>query len=71
MKYRVVIDYSLCAGTSNCVEAAPGAYGLNERGLSVVKAACTDEEAILEGARSCPVEAITVYDAVTGERIHP
>ena len=71
MKYRVVVDHPICAGTSNCVETAPEVYTLNERGLSVVLAGCTDEEAVLRGAQSCPVEAITVYDAVTGARIHP
>lgn len=71
MKYRVVVDHSICAGTSNCVETAPDAFALNDRGLAVVLTGCTDDEAILRGAQSCPVEAITVYDATTGERIHP
>lgn len=70
-KYRVVIDHSTCSGTSNCAEAAPEAYEVNDRGLAVVRSGCPDEEAYLEGAKACPVDAISVYDAATGTKVYP
>lgn len=71
MKYRVEIDLAICAGTSNCMEIAPDAYEVNDQGVAVLKPGCADEEQYLEGARSCPMDAIRVYDAKTGARIHP
>lgn len=71
MKYRVEIDRNICAGTSNCMESAPDAYEVDERGLAVLKPGAADEEQYLDGARQCPMDAIRVYDARTGERIHP
>lgn len=71
MKYRVEIAYGTCCGTSNCAEAAPDAYEIDESGLARVRAGCPDEEQYLLGAQECPVAAITVYDAQTGEKVYP
>lgn len=70
MSLKVVIDLSLCSGTSNCVEDAPEAFDVNERGLAVLRPGTHADEVLLRGARSCPVDAIVVYDA-TGKQVHP
>ena len=71
MKYRVEIDRSICAGTSNCMEASPDAFEVDDRGLCVLKPGALDEEQYLNGARLCPMDAIRIYDARTGERLYP
>jgi ferredoxin len=68
---RVVIDLNVCSGTSNCVEDAPEAYELNERGLAMLRPGRHSDEVLLRGARTCPVEAISVYDTETGKKIYP
>lgn len=68
--YRVVIDPSLCIGSSNCMEEAPDAYEVNERGVAELIAPTAPSEEILRGARACPVDAIAVFDE-TGRRLHP
>lgn len=67
--YRVEIDPKSCSGTSNCVEDAPSAFEVGDDGI----ARCidrSDAEALLRGARACPVEAIRLYDA-SGTRVYP
>lgn len=70
MSLKVVIDWNVCSGTSNCMEEAPEAYEVNDRGLAVLKPGRLSDEAILIGARACPVDAIRVYDE-TGRQVHP
>lgn len=69
-KYRVVIDRTLCSGTSNCVEDAQDAYEIGDDAIAVVIAGASDDD-LLRGARACPLEAIAVFDIQTGKRIHP
>lgn len=75
--YRVVIDVTLCIGSSNCMEEAPEAYEVDERGIAVLVRTPADpqaspqasDEALLRGARACPVDAIALYDSA-GKRVH-
>lgn len=70
MSLKAVIDWSVCSGTSNCAEEAPEAYEVNDRGLAVFVAGRATDEAILAGARSCPVGAIRVVDQ-DGKQVYP
>ncbi len=76
---RVVIDEKLCIGSSNCMEEAPEAYEVDERGIAVLVRVATSsepgssqasDEALLRGARACPVDAICLFDSA-GRRVHP
>jgi ferredoxin len=72
MGYRVRIDPNVCIGTSQCAEVAPAAYQMNDaHTVAVAKHPQAALEHLLEGARSCPVEAITVIDDATGEQLYP
>jgi ferredoxin len=64
------VDTQLCVGTSNCAEASPEAYEMDEDSVphALVGASA---EAVLAGAEACPVGAISVYDRQTGERVYP
>lgn len=67
---RVRIDASVCIGSSNCIEIEPDAYEMDPRGVAAVVAGGVPIEALLAGARACPVGAIEVFDE-TGRRIYP
>jgi ferredoxin len=68
---KVVIDKDLCIGSATCVAVAPAVFDLGEDGKAYVKTIKdTDDETILDAARSCPVNAIIVYDE-HGKQIHP
>jgi ferredoxin len=70
MPYRIEIDPVTCVGFAECVSTAPEVFELDEfANQSTVRdpTGAGDEE-VLAAARACPVSAITLYDAVTGER---
>ena len=55
-----------------CEAIAPTVFRLNDnRQSEVVDPAADSEEKILEAAENCPVSAIYVEDAETGERLFP
>jgi ferredoxin len=71
-KLRVWVDHQTCVGNAMCESIAPNVFRLNEnRQSEVVNPEGDTEEKILEAAENCPVSAIFVEDAETGERLFP
>lgn len=71
-KLRIAVNHNKCVGNAMCVTFATKAFTLNDNRQSEVADPGADtEEAILEAAENCPVSAITVEDAETGERLFP
>ena len=71
-KLRVWVDHQTCVGNAMCESIAPSVFRLNEnRQSEVVNPEGDTEEKILEAAENCPVSAIFVEDAETGERLFP
>lgn len=71
-KLRISVDHDVCMGTAMCTTIAPEVFQLNEaRQSEVVHPAGGTEEQILEAAENCPVSAITVEDAESGEQLFP
>jgi ferredoxin len=63
MPYRIKIDRSPCTGYAECVGIAPEVFRLGSDNISVVTdAEGADDEMVLDAARACPVDAITVID---------
>jgi ferredoxin len=63
MPYLIKIDRSLCTGYGECVGIAPEVFRLGDDNISVVvDADAADDETVLDAARACPVDAITVFD---------
>ena len=55
-----------------CETFAPNVFRMNDnRQSEVANPAGDDEQKILEAAENCPVSAIFVEDAETGERLFP
>ncbi|MEW6251921.1 MAG: ferredoxin [Planctomycetota bacterium] len=71
-KYNIKIDRELCIGDGACVGEAPNTFEMDGDNIAVVKdpAGHTDEE-ILQAAQVCPVDAIILTDAQTGEKVWP
>jgi ferredoxin len=57
---RAVVDHDLCAGVAMCTQAAPGAFALNDDGLSEYQDGPWPETDLAEAADACPMAAITL-----------
>jgi len=69
---RVRVDHAVCVGNAMCTTIAPAVFALNDdRQSEAVNPAGDTEGKILEAAENCPVGAIVVEDAATGERLFP
>jgi ferredoxin len=71
-KLRVWVDPQACVGNAMCETFATRTFRLNDnRQSEVVDPEGDSIEKILEAAENCPVSAIFVEDAETGERLFP
>jgi ferredoxin len=61
-----------CIGSGMCVALSPTHFALGNNGKSHPLTALTEPlEVILDAAGSCPMEAISVRNAETGEQLAP
>jgi ferredoxin len=71
-KVKVWVDPQVCVGNAMCENIAPHVFRLNDnRQSEAVDPNGDSVEKILEAAENCPVSAIFVEDAETGERLFP
>ena len=71
-KISVSVDHDICVGNAMCITIATKAFELNDDRQAVGANPDGDtEELILEAAENCPVAAIKVIDAETGEQLFP
>ena len=71
-KLKVWVDRQVCVGNAMCESIAPKVFRLDEnRQSEAVDPNGDSVEKILEAAENCPVSAIFVEDAETGERLFP
>jgi ferredoxin len=68
MKLKVQIDREACLAYGDCAELAPGAFEVDDTAHLVGSAPLRQ---MIDAARACPTEAITLVDAETGEQIAP
>ena len=68
MTIKAHIDTESCLGYGDCVELAPDAFELGDTARVIGE---TSEKRLRNAARACPAEAITLYDARSGEPIEP
>lgn len=66
------VDHNLCVGNQMCISIATRALTLNDDRQAIPADVDGDtEEVIREAAEQCPMAAITVADAETGEQLFP
>ena len=71
-KYHVLIDRDACIGDKLCVEVAPDVFDVDADDLPRVKDENTRwPENLVWLAKNCPVEALTIIDAESGEKVWP
>jgi ferredoxin len=71
-KLRVRVDHLLCVGNAMCETFAPNVFRLNDdRQSEAVDPAGDPFENVMEAAENCPMSAIIVEDADTGEQLFP
>ena len=71
-KLRVSVDHGLCVGNGNCTTTATHTFAHNaDRQSEVVNPDGDPADLIMEAAESCPVSAIRVEDAETGQPLVP
>jgi ferredoxin len=68
----IEIDRELCYGFGDCVSSAPDVFELDaDEKAIVVDANAASRDDLVEAAANCPVNAITIIDATTGETVFP
>ena len=71
-KLKITVNPDVCVGNAMCETYATKTFALNDdRQSSVINPEGDPEELVLEAAENCPVSAITVSDADTGEQLFP
>lgn len=71
-KYHILIDKELCVGDGLCTDIAPDVFELDEDGKPVITDPNTKwPENLVWLAKNCPVEALSIVDAETGEKVWP
>ncbi|MCQ4046408.1 ferredoxin [Streptantibioticus rubrisoli] len=71
-RWQVAVDRSVCVGSGLCVGTAPAAFTLDSARQSHPVASEADADAaVLAAAEGCPVEAITIRLAGSGEPVFP
>jgi ferredoxin len=64
----VTVDKGRCVSNQTCIQYAPGVFVADADGQAeVADLDAASEAAIVEAAYNCPVAAIAVVDADTGE----
>ncbi|MEV0371999.1 ferredoxin [Streptomyces sp. NPDC050636] len=71
-RWRVEVDRSVCIGSGMCVGAAPDGFRLDPaRQSHPVEPEADSAESVLAAAEGCPVEAISITVAGSGEVVFP
>ena len=71
-RVRLWVDHTKCVGSTICTQIAPKVFSLNENRQSTVVNPEGDTAArIKEAAEGCPLSAIVMEDAETGQRLLP
>jgi ferredoxin len=70
--FTIEVDRDLCFGFGDCVDSAPEVFELDSEDKSVViDPDGADRDEIMLAAQDCPVDAIFIVDADSGEQLYP
>jgi ferredoxin len=71
-RYRIQVDHAVCQGSGLCVGIAPENFKIGDDFKSRPLMETVDaSDNVRDAAECCPLEAITVTDADTGEPVAP
>lgn len=71
-KYHVFIDRESCVSDELCLDRAPDVFDFDDERKPVVRDENTPwPQNLLWVAKNCPVQAVRIVDAATGEQVWP
>jgi len=71
-KLKICIDRDQCIGDGMCVNEAPETFELDDEMKAIVLDGPGDEvQYVIDAARACPLDIITVEDTETGKKLYP
>jgi ferredoxin len=70
-RWRISVDRDTCIGSAVCVGTMPGRFRLVDDKSQPVTDEIDADDDVIAVAESCPMEAITVTNAATGEVLAP
>jgi ferredoxin len=71
MPYQIIVNRELCESNAECVSLAPEVFELDDEDLCVVvDPEGARDKRILDAARACPTDAITLINQ-DGEQVWP
>ncbi|CAM4030497.1 ferredoxin [Kibdelosporangium persicum] len=70
-QWRLEVDRHLCISSGMCVGIAPDHFELEGDGSHALADVVDQDEAVVDAAESCPVEAIKVFSAASNELVAP
>jgi ferredoxin len=70
-RWRISVDRGTCIGSAVCVGTLPDRFRLVDDKSVPVDDEIDPDDDVLGAAESCPMEAIMVTDAATGEVLAP
>ncbi|MFS8201114.1 ferredoxin [Streptomyces sp. CWNU-52B] len=71
VQWRIEVDRLACAGTGLCLGTALGRMRLEGGRARPVDELIGPDDGVMDAAETCPMEAITVRAAATGEVLAP
>jgi ferredoxin len=69
---KVKVLREVCIGAASCVAFSPSVFELDaDRKAVIIEGGTDTPENLMMAAQSCPVKAIVLTDATTGEQVWP
>lgn len=69
--WRLDVDQRSCIGSGICTGIAPMHFALVNGAARPVFELTTPTQSVVDAARTCPMEAISVHDVADGRKIAP
>jgi ferredoxin len=67
--WTIHLDEGLCSGMGDCARIAPNVIELGADGLANLRSGTSDDPAVLDAVRACPMAALAAYRSDTGEQV--
>jgi ferredoxin len=70
-RWRITVDRGTCIGSAVCVGTVPNRFVLNGAAAQPIEDEIDPDEAVIDAAQSCPMEAIRVVEVASGKVLAP
>jgi ferredoxin len=70
-EWEVTVDQGRCVGSGVCAAVAADHFAVRDRRSQAVRPVIEPDDAVLDAAETCPMEAIMVREAGSGTPLAP